>query len=136
MDTQLALHLDTARPVLSLESLDSEERAVARVLRWGRAGALQVREIAAAAQLPVRTTQRVVKRLLHERQWPIGTSMTEPYGNYLIDSAQELEDTVGLLRDRGISELARAAALSRMTLRAYLANVQMDLVDVITPEAA
>jgi len=136
MDAQLALHLDTARPVLSLESLDSEEQAVARVLRWGRAHALQVRDIAAAAHLPVRTTQRVIKRLLHDWHWPIGTSMAHPCGNYLIDSAAELEATVELLRDRAIAELARAAALRRMSLRAYLATVQTDLVDALTPEAA
>ncbi|HEX6038953.1 hypothetical protein [Longimicrobium sp.] len=127
MDAQLALHLDATRPALSWDQLDPEELAVARVLRWGRAGALQVKEVAAAAGLPVRRTQKVVHRLLHERHWPIGTSMAEPFGNYLIDSADELEDTVELLRARGLSELTRAAALRKMTINAYLAAVQAEL---------
>lgn len=129
MDSQLALHLDSTRPVLSWASLDAEESAVARVLGWGRANALQVREIAAAARLPVRRTQKVINRLIHVHHWPVGTSMTEPHGNYLIDSAEDLEATVHLLRTRGIGELARAAALSRRALIDYMNDVQTSLED-------
>lgn len=128
MDAQLALHLDATRPLLSWSSLETqEEAAVARVLRWGRENALQIPEIAAAAGLPVRRTQRIISRLLHQHHWPIGTSMVAPFGNYLIDSADELAATEGLLRARGIAELARAAALCRMSLRDYLAAVQLQL---------
>lgn len=127
MDAQLALHLDAARPSLPLAELSEEERAVACALRWGRASARKVREIAAEAGLGNRRAQEIVQRLLHQHGWPIGTAMEEPFGNYLIDSAEELQATVELLRTRGISNLARAAALQRMSLRRYLAAVQRDL---------
>jgi hypothetical protein len=126
MDSQLALHLDATRPALSWD-LDPEELAVGRVLRWGRAQAIQIPEIAAAAGLPPRRTQEVVQRLILRHHWPIGTAMAEPYGNYLIDSAAELEETIRLLRERGISSLVRAAALNRTSLQAYLAHLQLQL---------
>ncbi len=50
--------------------------------------------------------------------------MSEPFGNYLIDSDAELEQTAELLRTRGISNLARAAALRRMSLRQFIEHVQ------------
>ncbi len=127
MDAQLALHLDASRPVLSLAELSEEEKAVARALRWGRANARKVREFAAEAGIPNRRAQQVVQQLLHEHGWPIGTAMEAPHGNYLIDSATELEATVDLLTKRGISSLARAAALKRMSLERYIETVQTEL---------
>ena len=127
MDPQLALHLDATRPELDVEGLDADELAVARALRWGRANARQVRAIAADAGLPARRAQEVIDQLIHAHGYPIGTSMAEPYGNYLIDSAEDLAYTVELLRVRGISNLARAAALRRMAVASYIAEVQADL---------
>ncbi|HEX8321000.1 hypothetical protein [Longimicrobium sp.] len=127
MDPQLALHLDTTRPALSWDQLDPDEAAVARVLQWGRANALQVPEIASAAGLPRRRTQEVIRRLVCDHAWPVGTSMTEPHGNYLIDSADELEATYNLLRGRGLEHLQRAAALKRMSLQDMIRAVQTEI---------
>ena len=127
MDPQLAFHLDTVRPLLPLGDLTEEERAVGRALRWGRAGARQVPDLAQETGIPERRVQEIVRQLLHEHGWPIGTAMSSPFGNYLIDNAAELEATVELLRVRGISNLARAAALRRMSLKRYLATLQTEL---------
>jgi hypothetical protein len=127
MDPQLALFLDVTRPQLDLAALDEDELRVARALRWGRANARQVRDVAAEAGLPTRRAQDVIERLIHEHGWPVGTSMSEPYGNYLIDSADDLQATVELLRERGISNLARAAALKKTSIRRFLAEIQEDL---------
>jgi hypothetical protein len=130
MDSQLALYLDTTRPQLDLTALCSdEERAVAAELRWGSAAARQVPEIAAAAGIPARRVQVIIKHLVDDHSWPIGTSMAEPFGNYLIDSSDDLQQTVALLRGRGISMLARAAALSHTSLRRFLESVQADLLE-------
>jgi DNA-binding phage protein len=122
-----ALLTGPTRPELPLARLSDEEQAVALALRWGRANARKVREIAAEAGLGSRRAQEIVQRLLHDHGWPIGTAMEAPHGNYLIDNPEELQSTVLLLRARGISNLARAAALQRMTLRRFLAAVQQDL---------
>ena len=127
LDPQLALHLDATRPALPLGDLDAEELAVVKALRWGRLNARQVRDIAAEAGLPARRTQELIRRLIHDHGVPIGTAMEAPHGNFLIDSAAELEATVELLRERGISNLARAAKLKGTALRRYIADVQVSL---------
>lgn len=128
MDSQLALLLDTTRPALDAASLcDADELAVARALRWGRERARRISDLAAEIGIPSRRVQELVQHLLLRHHWPIGTAMSEPYGNYLIDSRAELEETVALLRTRGISNLVRAAALKQMSLESYLRHVQTDL---------
>lgn len=129
MSGQLALPFGEAPlPALDLSALcDGDERAVAAALRYGREQARQVGEIAREARVPSRRVQELVSHLLLEHQWPIGTAMAEPYGNYLIDSTEELAETVALLRMRGISSLARAAALRKMSLKRYLDEVQTQL---------
>lgn len=129
MDAQLALHRDASRPELLTVGFDEEELAVAGALRWGRANARKVPEIAKLTGLSVRRTQLVIRRLVETRWWPIGTSMRHPFGNYLIDDASELASTERLLRDHGISTLQRAAALRRMSLSRYIHQVQTDLLN-------
>lgn len=129
---QLAFPLAAPRPVLDLGALcDAEEVRVARVLKWGRSSARQVPEIAAAAGTGGRRVQEVIEHLLHAHGWPVGTAMRAPFGNYLIEEPGELAETVALLRMRGLSSLTRAAALRRMSLARYLAEVQTE----IRPEA-
>jgi hypothetical protein len=127
MDAQLALYLDATRPALEWSALSADELVIGYALQWGSARAVQVRELAERTGIPARRVQDVVQQLLLRHRWPIGTSMRAPYGNYLIDTADELEATTRLLRDRGISELQRAAALRRMSLQDYVRAIQTDL---------
>lgn len=125
---QLAFDLDEARARLAQEPLcDSEEASVAAALPWGRSNAKRIDDIADEIGLPARRVQSIVLHLIHEHFYPIGTAMSMPFGNYLIDDADELAETVALLRVRGISNLSRAAALRKMSLRDYLATVQTEL---------
>ena len=115
-------------PPLRLEAIpEHDTRTVARELRWGRANARQIGELARVTGIPGRRVQEIVQELLHEHRWPIGTAMTPPHGNYLIDTRDELDQTVGLLRMRGLSNLKRAAALRRMSVRAFLMTVQLEM---------
>ncbi|HET7273831.1 MAG TPA: hypothetical protein VFI91_01540 [Longimicrobiaceae bacterium] len=132
MDRQLALYLDEVRPALDSAALCAEEeQAVAGALRWGRANARQITTIAGEVGFGGRKVQELIEHLIHAHQWPIGTAMSPPFGAYLIDSASDLEATEALLRRRGISSLARAAALRRMSLSQYLRSVQTDLMEPI-----
>lgn len=134
MPTQLALDFASPHPALDLGSLcDADERAVARALRPGRAQARQVADIAQEAGVPERRAQELMQHLLLDHHWPIGTAMSAPYGNYLIDCPAELEETVALLRMRGISSLVRAAALRKTSLERELADVQAQLRLEATP---
>ena len=126
MTGQLAFPMEPPRVDLAALCSD-EERRVARVLRWGRESAQQVPTISELTEIPARKVQEIIEHLIHEHALPIGTAMSRPFGNYLIDSADDLQQTVGLLHTRGISNLARAAALRKMSLRRYLAEIQLEL---------
>lgn len=115
------------RPTIPLQDLDDEERAVVGALDWGRPNARPVPEAALAAQLRPRKYQRIVEHLVHVHGIPIGTSMGTPFGNYLIDDPEELRRVEELLRGRGISLIARAAALRRFDLRRYLETIQTQM---------
>lgn len=121
-------------PALDLFALcNPEEIAVANQLRTGRARALKVETIAAEASLALgrkisgRRVQTILLHLIEAHRVPVGTSMREPFGNYLIDDAEDLRQTVELLKVRGIDNLVRAAALRKITLARLLAEVQMEL---------
>lgn len=117
------------RPKLPLAELSSEEQAVVAALEWGRENARLIPEAAAAAGLPPRRYQRTVEHLVHVHGIPIGTAMGPPHGNYLVDDPEELARVEELLRRRGISLIARAAALRRFGLRRYLSEIQTALDD-------
>lgn len=125
--SQLDLTLPPPRAPIPWAALNAEETAVANALRWGRRGARQVRDLARDAGIPSRRLQDVIERLVCEHKVPVGTSMTEPYGNYLIDNPTELNATVNLLQMRGVSSLQRAAALRGISTRQMIAQVQVDL---------
>lgn len=128
MELQTSLSFPTGSPIHPLPfTATVEERAVFYALRLGAAHARQIRDLADETGIPGRQVQAIVERLILEYQVPVGTSMRRPYGNYLIDQPEDLKATVELLRVRGISNLVRAAALKRMTLRQYLQEVQAEL---------
>lgn len=133
MRDQIPMDMRVVRPELRLDSIrDADVRAVARALRWGRANARQIGDLAEVAGIHGRRVQEIIHELLFDHQWPIGTAMSPPHGNYLIDTREELSHTVDLLRTRGISNLSRAAALRRMSLRQFLMKIQHEL-ELTTP---
>jgi len=103
-----------------------EEEAVALALRWGRENARRVADLAAEAGLSPRHAQELIQHLLLKHHVPVGTAMAEPFGNYLINSDEDLAETVSLLRSRGLSNLVRAAALKRMSLRRFLLELPLE----------
>lgn len=128
MELQTALAFPEGKPIQPLPfTATGEERAVFYALRSGAENARQIKDLAEETGIPGRQVQSIVETLILEYSIPIGTSMRRPYGNYLIDSAEDLENTVELLRTRGISNLVRAAALKNMSLRQYLEEVQVEL---------
>lgn len=135
--SQTSLAFPSTRFTLDPATLQSdEERAVYRALRVGRENARKVPDLAAEAGVSPREFQKVVERLVLERGVPIGTAMSRPFGNYLIDTADELAATVDLLRARGIQNLRRAAALKGMSFARYMAEVQTEAFDEPTREVA
>jgi len=71
----------------------------------------------------------VIAHLIDQHGVLVGTSMSRPFGAWLIDSATELEEVCGLLRSRTTSTLKREAALKGGGLRALLQEIQWELID-------
>lgn len=128
MTAQASIEFPATRFRLDPSALsDPRERAVYLALRRGRENARRVPDIAAEAGLTSRETQSVIERLVLERGIPVGTSMGRPPGNYLIDSADDLDATTALLRGRAIQGLRRVAALQGISHRRLLAEIQTEL---------
>jgi len=123
--TQLAFPM--GRPVIDTEGLSPEQRDVFEALAWGRANARRIDQLAAMTGLSGRKVQAIAQTLRELYAVPIGTSMSAPFGCYLVDDPNELAACYRLFRARGLSNLKQAAALRHMSLRAYLKEVQTEI---------
>lgn len=116
------------RPLIRARDLCSlTEVRVYEALAWGSEKARRVNVLAAEAGLSTRALQDVLDHLVFDHHVPVGTSMKDPYGNYLIESTEDLEKTVQLYTRRGLHSLAKAGGLRRESLRRFLAHVQRNL---------
>lgn len=111
-----------------------DEVRVVKALGWGSARARKVAELAREVGLKGRLLQDVVDHLVLKHGVPIGSSMSKPFGNYLIESAEDLESTVHLYTRRGLHSLAKASGLRRQSLARYMSHVQTHL-DLYTEDA-
>ena len=128
MTAQVAISFPVGiAPEPDRHEMTAEERKVYEALWHGAENARQIPTLAEATGINKRQVQSIIERLILEYHIPVGTSMSRPFGNYLIICQQDLRKTVQLLRDRGISNLVRAASLLGMELRLYLEGIQMEL---------
>ena len=79
------------------------------------------------AGISARDVQKVIDHLVFRHKVPVGTSMRAPYGNYLIETDEDLARSVQLFTRRGLHSLARASGLRRQSLKRYLATIQPEL---------
>jgi hypothetical protein len=109
--------------------LTSEERKVYDVVRFhlGRPRAIQADEIAAMADLTTRVVNSVVKSLTEKHALAIGASVAKPYGYYLLDTADELENYCRQLHGRALSQLRRESILRRVHMLELIGQVRMEL---------
>jgi hypothetical protein len=106
--------LNTASPELKIRG--SEERAmVAKVLaliqpRRGREAAISMHEISTITGIGTRVIQAIVKFLVEERHWPIGTAVSRPYGYFRIANNEERRAVRNHFVRRALSNLEHARA--------------------------
>lgn len=128
MNNQVAIDFPVRPPpAADVDAMTCDERKVYDALWFGAANARQVAVLADCTGLPKRRVQSIVEILIHKHHVPIGTSMRRPFGNFIIADQEELRQTVQLLRDRGVSNLVRAASLLGMEVRLYLEGIQMEM---------
>lgn len=76
----------------------------------GRENAVSMHAIAAELGISSRDVQALVKFLVEERSWPIGTATSRPFGYYVIRNERELEENYQHFIRRGVSNLKHARA--------------------------
>jgi predicted transcriptional regulator len=108
--------------------LASEERIVLDLIRTGRDNARRVDDIAAAANFARRHIEEIVKHLIEDHCYCIGTGTKEPFGYYMITDPAEIENVYASLRRRGISTLYRAARLKKISVQAVFGQGELEAV--------
>ncbi|MCU1349509.1 MAG: hypothetical protein JWO56_2539 [Acidobacteria bacterium] len=116
---------------LSIGSADrSHMAALLAILRKhvGRANAISKDEIERLTEIAGRDVQAIVKFLVEERSYPIGTAWSAPFGYYLIRDEHELALNFKQFLRRGVSNLRHAHAFNRSSLIAPIVG-QLELLD-------
>jgi len=93
----------------------------------GRAAAISMHAIAAETEISTRDIQAIVKYLVEERHFPIGTAMSEPRGYFWIASEAERRAVRNHFIRRGRSVLEHARAYDSEDIVGPLLG-QLDLV--------
>ncbi len=96
----------------------------------GRADAVPIAAIRERAHLPERTIKKAVRGLRVRHSLLIGAVREKDGGYYLIQTADELEETVGYLKSQALSELVSAYILlgkSQVRLRELLGQMELEI---------
>jgi hypothetical protein len=109
----------------------AEDQDALRVLhvvrqRLGKENAISMHELERQLEIPARQIQMIVKLLVEERNFPVGTSTRRPYGYYWITSECERRECRNHLIRRALSTLRHAQAFDRDSIVAPLVG-QLEL---------
>ena len=116
-------------PSPATTGLTSDERAVLAELQRhrGRARAIGLDTIAIASGLSERHVQQVVAMLIEQHGWPIGSAVKQPMGYFLIETDEELAESVSQLAHRLTALARRIAALKRSTTPLVLQQMALEM---------
>jgi hypothetical protein len=113
----------------STTDLSLEERAVWAVLarHHGRLNTIGLQAIALAADVPERSVQMVIAHLIERHHLPIGSAVKKPMGYFMIETDEELAESVGQLLHRLTALARRIAALKKVATPIVLCQAVLDL---------
>ncbi len=108
--------------------LTPDERAVLDVLvrHRGRAAAIGLDSVAGIAGVSERTVQHVVAQLIEHHGYPIGSAVAAPMGYYLIETPDELAESLSQLVHRLTALARRIAALKQSTTPIVLQQLALE----------
>ncbi len=109
-----------------------EEEAVWKVLaiHRGRKDAVKLSTVAFLTDLTERDVQFAVSALIETHGLSIGSSCQRPTGYYIIETPEELEQSLGQLSHRITALAKRIAALKKSTLPLVLNQLAIELEEV------
>lgn len=110
-------------------ALSPDERAVLDVLlrHRGRAAAIGLESVAGIAGISERTVQHVVAQLIEQHGHPIGSAVQHPMGYYVIETQEELAESLSQLVHRLTALARRIAALKQITAPIVLKQLALDI---------
>lgn len=122
------VRVPTPAPVPTSD-LSDEDRAVLDVIRGhrGRARAIGLETVAYIAGVNERTVQDSIARLIEQHQMPIGSAVKKPMGYYLIETEEELAESLSQLTHRITALARRIAALKQSTTPIVLKQMALEL---------
>jgi len=107
--------------------LTNEERHVLNLLKKGRANAVSVRDLAVRTELGGVAVRQIVRRLIMERGVLIASSVGDPPGYFIAETADEILSATKSLRHRGIMILMRAARLQKSSVELVFNQARLEL---------
>ncbi len=107
--------------------LTSEERHVLGLLKKGRANAVSVRDLAVKTGLGGVAVRQIVRCLIMERGILIASSVGDPPGYFIAETADEILSATKSLRHRGIMILMRAARLQKASVELVFNQARLEL---------
>jgi hypothetical protein len=125
-----AHNLEGASSILApATTLSPDEYTVLAELRRhrGRARAIGLDTIAILTDLSERHVQQVVAALIEDHGLPIGSAVKKPMGYFLIETEEELAESLSQLVHRLTALARRIAALKRSTLPLVLQQLALEL---------
>lgn len=113
----------------TMPALSPDERAVLDVLlrHRGRAAAIGLDAVAGIAGISERTVQHVVAQLIEHHGHPIGSAVQHPMGYYLIETPDELAESLSQLVHRLTALARRIAALKQSTTPIVLQQLALEI---------
>lgn len=120
----------TASPALATGLTPNADAVLNVLLRHrGRDRAVGLEIVASLSGLSERVVQYVVVELIERHDFPIGSAVKEPMGYYLIQTDEELAESLSQLTHRLTALARRIAALKRTTTPIVLLQIALELDD-------
>jgi len=112
----------------TMPTLTPDECAVLDVLRRhrGRAAAIGLDAVAGIAGISERSVQHVVAQLIEHHGHPVGSAVQHPMGYYLIETPDELAESLNQLVHRLTALARRIAALKQSTTPIVLQQLALE----------
>lgn len=98
------------------QAIEPEEQRIVSLLQEGKENARGVHWLAAMVGVSDVKLREIVRHLINEHGYCIGSRTGEPAGYYIITEPEEIDEVYRSLRHRGISILVRASKLKRISL--------------------
>jgi biotin operon repressor len=108
----------------------SEEAGIMKLLRSGRNNAISVKALAAETGMGGVEIRQTIRDLIMEHGILIGSSVGDPPGYFIPETAEEAITATRSLRHRGIMILVRAAKLQRCSVELVFNQARLEFEEV------